>query len=429
MANEFPLTHMTERIHFFRDTIQECMNGVYAEIKKSKILTENYPLSSESVQEIIFQRIISKILDDDQNAIYHFQDCFTGATLQRDAVLSRYVKNSLKELQSWHPEIEVEEAHFLEVMAADKKTQTVRTRTESINGYHRERTIDTLLTNQWDKYVPIFPRMDGNTAKPEDIEILAVKNISGLYDVSRIDEINSPEQFMYQIDSRIKTSERELKKFLDWSYNRRDIKDYPYDSIAATIIIPDFDPKEKPNGKELYRFKDYVRNISKNCYDNNALEKDQAYYEERGIIKLLDKKYNDSNYKAILAQMDKTARRVDIERKRNRNNPEYRISKDDTDRLFQGSQLKHEIEGNNKIETLIQIRSMNEEYKGPRIGHTSFYFYDRELKRMLFLMNPATNRYTYLDPSIKILPSINYLDKRLFEWFKPGFDTAGMLRE
>jgi hypothetical protein len=427
MANEFPLTYTAARIHFFRDKIQESRTEIYTEITKNRLMKSVYPLSSEEVQDIIFQRIVNKIEDDDPNAINNFRNSFIAATIQRDAVLSRYVKNSLEQLASWHPDIQFEEAHFLEVMAEDKKTQITQTKIVPINGYYREKTIDTILSNQWEKYVPVFERIDGTIAKPEHIEILAAKNISGIYNISSVDEIKSPEQFMYEIDSRIKRNERELRKFLDWSYGRRDIKDYPYDSMAAAIVIPDIDNKRKLNGKELYKFKSYVRSISNNFYDNNTFERNQNDYEKRGIIKLFDNKYNDDNYRKILDQMDRTIRKVEIEKRRNKNNPDYRVSKDDSEKLFQGPQLKHEIEGNNKIETLIQTRKMNEEYKGPRIGHTSFYFSDRERDRMLFLLNPATNRYTYLDPSITELPSINHLDKRLFEWFLPGFDTTNRL--
>jgi hypothetical protein len=427
MANAFPFEYLNEQVDFFRLTIQNSMKEVYAEIGRNETLKNFYLLSSESVQEMIYQRIISRILDKDSNTINNLKEQSIVATLQRDAVLSRYVKKTLEQIQNGHPEIEAEQAHFLEVMAEDKKTQTTLSRIEPINGYQRENSIDALLINQREKYMPIFERVDGTIATEKDIKIVAVKNLTGIYDVRRVSEIASPEQFLYEIDSRIKRSERELEKFLDWSYGRRDVNDYPYDNMAATIIIPDTDQKGSANGKEIYGFKDFIRSISSNSFDNNSLERNKSEYEKKGIIKLVDRRYNDDNYNAVLTQMDKTAKKIDIEQNRNKKNSEYRVSKNDTERLFQGPQLKHEIEDKNKIETLIQTRTMNKEYKGPRIGHTSFYFADRERDRMLFLLNPATHRYTHIDSSIKELPRIDYLDRKLFSWFIQGFDTTNML--
>jgi len=424
MVHEFPFQYLAEKIHFFRNTIQDSMREVYKEIGKNRTLQEMYPsLSSPAVQDIIYQRIINKILDDDQDARNHFRENFIVTTLQRDEVLSRYVRKSLDEIKSWNPNNELVEAHFLKIMAADTKTESVRTQIVPITGYYGEKTIDRVVANQWDKYGPLFKRPDGAIAPQKDIEILGILNMSGWGDIG-LGEISSPDQLIYKVISRVKRSERELKKLLDWGYGIRKFKDYPFDSIAATIVVPDLNQKKKLNGAEIYQFKDFAKNISDKCYDDNVNTEKQN--KESEIKKLLIGKYNEANYKEVLAQIEKTMAKVEIERKRSKNPSSYRISSDDRERELQGYRLKHIIEGNNKIETLIQTHFLNEVYEGKDIGHTSFYFAMREWVRKMQLINPALG-YANTNPKITELPSIDYLDAMLFTWFLPAFDIKNRL--
>jgi hypothetical protein len=426
MTKEFPFDYINDKIHEYRRAILSSKSEIYYELRNSGI-----DCGSEYAQEIIFNRFITKITTDNKKEIERFGEYFGQVITQRDQVLKRYVRKSIDHIKTWKDNEHLVEANYLQTIAADTKTNTVQTKITPITGYFDEKTIEYVKRNYPDEYIPKFIRPDNSQANFEDIEILSIANVTGLYDIRNANikktlKQNSEQkldlnELEYRIYSRVKRSSRELKKFADWSCGLRNEDDYPFDGIATTIVCKDKTSKKAPDGKELYAFKDFASSISSSVLVTNT-NSARENNDPLNRVKKLQNEYSTENFSQILEQLKETTKRIarGKEVTKTIKYQEYTLLKDDIERLKQYIQLKHYIENNNRVETLIMTNNMYQIYTGEDIGHTSFYFANRDRKRFEYLNNPALAD-TNNDPHITKLPNVNHLVHRIEETFKKAF--------
>ncbi|HEY9701357.1 MAG TPA: hypothetical protein V6C58_02870, partial [Allocoleopsis sp.] len=195
---------------------------------------------------------------------------------------------------------------------------------------------------------------------------------------------------------RVKTSDRERDKFVDWLLGLRDQDDYPYDSIGMIVVMPNTNANCLECGKELYKFRDYVFDISKRHKNDIPIQKNvksRVDNNNSNVKKLLDEGYDRDNYFQVIRQLRVTNKDLD-EKFRNKIPI---LDRDEESKLLQGIQLKHHYD-NDRAETWIMNQEMYENYTGKYIGHTSYYIKARELQRKTFLENPALSYAKSKDP-------------------------------
>jgi len=352
----------------------------------------------EYVQDRIYERFSEIITDEEMNALKHK---FKDVTYSRDKNLATYVTEIVKYTKSLKGNDTLEEIHFIQTMARDKKTGVVTTQIVYVDKYHNEKNIESIIAKEFDKYVPEFIRPNKEKADKSEIEILSVSNITGLYDTKKIsknkqilkkeDIINHLE---YQIESRIKTSERELKKFIDWLCGLRSIGDYPYDGIALRVIISDEKRACGTNGEQLYNFVSHVEKkygkYGEFLKQNTKTKSENAKKidpEGNPNVKKLDKdEYDYNNFMDILLNMRKTYLSLKREVKRH---PDYKLSKEEKETLKQYFQIKHYLEDGDRAEIQIMTKEMYSHFVGEFIGHTARYIKGRDDDCIEYRLDPA----------------------------------------
>jgi hypothetical protein len=270
-------------------------------------------------------------------------------------------------------------------MARDVKTGDVKTRIIPVTGYYNERNIDSIIKYRHEEFLPEFIRPNGEKTALNEIEILSISNVTGLYDPrkpKKAEEIF--ESLDYATYSRLKNSEREMNKLIDWYLGLRE--DYPYDGMAVRVIPMNEKLKSGNTGQQIYILRDYVLNnykkfgpiIQKNV--NNIKEN-----SESKVKKLLMEKYDANNFRDVTNQMKRVYSA--LEKKFNDNKlPE--LTPEQKNSLLQYIQMKHYIE-DDRVEIQLMNKDMLFHYTGKYVGHTSAYIDGRDSYREEYLDYPS----------------------------------------
>jgi len=403
---EYRSKELTEIIHDHRKILQNIMTDEYMIAKATRTDPD-----SDYVQEQIFKRFNEKVTDQD---IEILRAKFFDEIKNRDKNLPIYVDDTVKYLNNLKGNENLVEAHFLQTMARDRKTGEVMMQTSELRGYYNEKNIEDALNNRYEAIVPEFVRPNGEKAKRSEIELIAIVNVTGLYDPKKTDEKGRPidtlgkdliKYLEYSVESRIKTSEREMKKAIDWICGLRSIGDYPYDGIALRVITPNEASALGSIGEQIYTIKDYIEKkyarygevIIKN--DKTKAENTQIKDEEGNpnVIKLNKGSYDRDNFRSVLEQMRKVYESL---KKQQKKNPEYKPKGWEKDSLLQYLQIKHYVPNveylvnkrtNKKDRAEIQImtKEMYEHYIGEFVGHTSDYLRKRDNDRKEYIKDPS----------------------------------------
>lgn len=415
---EYRSKELTEIIHEHRKILQNIMTDEYMIAKANRVDPD-----SEYVQEQIFNRFDAKVTDQD---IEILRAKFFDEIKNRDKNLPIYVDDTVKYLNNLKGNEDLIEAHFLQTMARDRKTGEVMVQTTDLRGYHNEKNIEDALNKRYDVIVPEFIRPNGERAKRSEIELIAIVNVTGLYDPKKTDERRRPidtlgkdliKYLEYAVESRIKTSEREMKKAIDWICGLRRIGDYPYDGIALRVITPNEALAFGSIGEQIYTIKDYIEKkysrygevIIKNdkTKEENAQTKDED--GNPNVIKLNKGSYDRNNFRAVLLQMrkiyDSLKKQQDLFKKRQKkdlesNLLEYNPKGWEKDALLQYLQIKHYVPNaeylvnkrtnkRDRAEIQIMTREMYEHYIGEFVGHTSNYLRKRDKDRKDYIEDPS----------------------------------------
>ena len=376
---------------------------------------------SPYVQNQSYDRFRASITNED---IKRFNEEFNALNGQRDKTLTEKVNESMTLVKSWHPQKNLVDAHFLNTIAKDqngiikndKIIHEVKTRIVPISGYFNEENIDVVINKEPYKYLPEFRRPNGKLAEYDEMEILSISNVSGLYDPLFLNpKKDLLDILIYQFHSRIKRSEREKIKAVDWVLSLRSVDDYPYDGIGIIPIFPDLGYDKKECGELMYKYVDYVRSLSSK--DKKFIMKHiQTKTENRstGIIKLL-KRYDRDNFNQVIHQVIETYRMANEKRSQNK---EYIITKEEREKMLQGPQIKSHIQGD-RAEIWVMNQLIYDIYaNSEHMGHTAEYIMRRDAEREAYLHNPALSdglKGKYEGVINPIAPSRAIIAKRLEE--------------
>jgi hypothetical protein len=299
---------------------------------------------------------------------------FEEEIIEREKVLEKQVNKCVDEVINWNPNIKLVKANYLKIMAKDKLSEQVLERTVPISNFYDEETINMMLYNHPEEFLPYYARLveTNQKIKYSDVELLGVMNITTLYDPNKVKskEVKIDEaEYIFQ--SRIKRSYRELEKFVELLLNKRYTDDLPYDAIAMIAVMPtpsirctnknDFINNtlvnnanninntitdntinntitdntitstnnmisfNKPaidkilDGSKIYKFKDFVlKKISK--YEDVLLEnvmqaENLENYEYKKIIQdnkilKLKENYDETNFNQVIAQINATTKEI-----------------------------------------------------------------------------------------------------------------------
>jgi len=347
---------------------------------------------SPYVQNQSYDRFRASITNED---IKRFNEEFNALNGQRDKTLTEKVSESMTLVKNWHPQKNLVDAHFLKTIAKDqyaiikndKIIHEVKPRIVPISGYFNEENIDVVINKEPYKYLPEFRRPNGKFAEYDAMELLSISNVSGVYDPLYLNpKKDLLDILIYQFHSRIKRSEREKIKAVDWVLGLRSVDDYPYDGIGIIPIFPDAGYDRRECGELMYRYVDYVRSLS--AKDKKFIMKHiqtKTENRETGIIKLL-KRYDKDNFDQIIRQVIETERLANEKRSQNK---EYIITKEEREKMMQGPQIKCHINGD-RAEIWIMNQMIYEIYANSELmGHTDEYIWRRDAEREAYLHNPA----------------------------------------
>lgn len=393
MARELPFKDLEEIIHKHRDIAQNVITNQYMLAKATKISPD-----SEYVQREIYKEFCQKTEADMEvlkNLFYH-------VNMQRDKSLREYVfgtnykedqanKNIggvigfLKEMKGNE---KLELAHFVQTMARDIKTGVVYTRTVEVNKYYSEKDINTMMKEEAKNFFPKFVRPNKETATLNEIEVLSISNVTGLYDPKKINKKKELfDNLEYEVYSRVKTSEREMRKFVDWMLGLRKKSDYPYDAIALRIVVPNDKRRCGDSGEQMYACKDFVDKKYKRYGEiiskNLNTEKEN---EDVEVEKLNKNGYIKKNFTNILTRMREVYNDL---KKKNKGSNIYEPNKDQKEALLQYMQFKHYISTGDRAEIQIMNKEMNSHFIGEFVGHTSKYIWGRDKEREEYLEDPS----------------------------------------
>jgi hypothetical protein len=190
----------------------------------------------------------------------------------------------------------------------------------------------------------------------------------------------------YEVYSRVKTSEREMKKFVDWLLGLRLKTDYPYDAIALRIVVPDHKRKCGDSGEQMYKCKEYIEKKYKKygevIYKNLNTEAENL---DAKVIKLNKDKYDKKNFSNVILAM----RKMYTELKRKvKGDSSYELTKDQQETMLQYMQIKHYVL-DDRAEIQIMNKEMHSHYIGEFVGHTDKYIDRRNREREEALDDPS----------------------------------------
>ncbi len=419
MAGEYKSRELVEKIHDYRKLLRNIRVNEYALAKAQRIDPD-----LEYVQDQIYDKFCKAVPTSE---LVQLKQKFTEITHSRDRNLETYVNDIVEYTRGLKGNKDLKEIHFIQTTARDKKTGTVTTHIVPVDmyhdrrDYHNEKDIEFIIANEFDKYVPQFIRPNKERAQKEDIEILSVSNITGLYDADKISKLKNKikkkedivDYLEYRVESRIKTSERELRKFVDWLCGLRSLGDYPYDGIALRMIISDEKRQCGTSGEQLYQFVSYVndkfksngqvlRQNTKTKEENEAITKAEEYKRrtKKGTIinnkeeenndskvkKLNKYEYDPKNFSEILFNMRKMY--LSLEKKTDKDS-KYKLTKYERETLKQYFQIKHYLKDGDRAEIQIMTQEMYKHFTGKFIGHTANYIKGRDDDCIAYRIDPS----------------------------------------
>jgi hypothetical protein len=381
---KFSFEDLEQKINRYR-----AIMGAAIKEEQAKARLDGDDPGSVDVQDRIYEKFRENVTDEELET---FKSNFYALTLQRDEILKRYVDKSVAEIKSKAQNAELLPAHFVVVHARDKITNAVDRNIVQVTDYFNEKNINKVIKEKPREYIPLnFKRREGQTVEFKDIEILSVSNLTGLYDVlDSKDGKVAVDDLKYSLYSRIKMSDREMIKFVDWVLGLRSEEDYPYDAIGLISVVPNENLEGKLGGEQIYSFGTFVEKFAKKYgpyFVKNVNNKEQnAKMENKKPVvqKLNAESYDPINYATIIRNCKHMIDRV----KKKMSNKDYLPNKEERETLLQGKQYKHYVEST-RAETWVMNKFMYEIYIGEIIGHTTKYISRREQERIAYLNNPA----------------------------------------
>ncbi len=354
---------------------------------------EEFWQKSEEYEEALLNEIFSldkntplAIKKDD---VDQFVEKFHNYLGQREHHLLIYAQARLKQLERLNPGIE--KKSYLVVHARNLETGEVKTRRTDTNDFLLEEIIQkwfkesheilyqpemlelhvSSILEDYKQKMPeeeflkrqdrlrqkitrqlkedtILPVFDKTPPNPK-IEILYAQNVYELY---KPDKRRKPNHPVRTLKFRVKSSQRELEKFVDWVTGVRN--DIHYDSIASIEIVP---------FKEFYDSPQLIRSIS-----------DPKYFRVE-YKNLPEEMLSDGEFHRIIREGNELSKRILSQPVENRTIPEETEKK-----LLKGIWIDHFFKGL-PMETIVQVKEFHDWYLGP-LGHDTYYVKNRDEKRM-----------------------------------------------
>ncbi|MGV8171531.1 MAG: hypothetical protein ACP5OA_02450 [Candidatus Woesearchaeota archaeon] len=443
-----PYQNLREEKEYFRDTLTDIIEKEYIIARKN-----DWDLGSVKVQSDICRKFLETVTSE---RIDTYCKSYDNVLSEREIKLKDHVKSIINQIKNWEKydsktkkslkyNEDLGEKQYVKVVAKYINTETVREIIVPVGAYLSEKEMDKRIQSitpydtamqQYEediaeiknsnlsaseikelleekvkekprKYLPSFSDIDPNIDLSK-IEILAVSNVTILYDKNKVADIDSEDvpfeeltrtkALKYAIYSRVKKSFRETEKFVDDLLNLRTKKDIPYDDIGVIVQVP--------RGEEVYNILNYIIDTSSTYPEigNTHTKRQNEKKTKDGniVLKLRDDNYttvngklyrvcDPDNLKAVLEQIIRTESSVDKEireKAKSSSKEKYLLTNDEIEQEKQGIKVGHTI-GTFKCETYLMLPKMLETYFGKHIGHGADYFRRREIKREKYLLNPA----------------------------------------
>jgi len=392
MTQKFSFKNLDDRIDRHREILLNAMQEEYKLADKFDI-----DPSSRYIQEHIYNRFRREITNEE---LILFSKEFYELTIQRDKALQQYVASTIDKLQNWKDNEDLVRANFIRSITRDTKTNSESTRITPVTSYYNERTIEKILRERPNDYISKHIRPDGTIAIQSEIEILSTSNETALYNPLETEKGQELESSKYIILSRIKNSEREMKKLVDWLENLRDKEDYPYDAIAVRVVFQnkksvynvdnkdityiDIEKNLLNIGEQLYALRDQI--VTELQQYDEVIQKNMhtKIENEKSIIKKLQiEEFNPENFLEVTKQMRDTYNYLEQRYSKN-----IALTNDQKETLLPYMTIKGVI-NNERIEIQLMTEEMDYHYRGKYVGHTRSYIAQRDEERDKYLRNPA----------------------------------------
>jgi hypothetical protein len=377
MTRELPFKDLEATIHNHKSALQNIKDNEYMLAKAARI-----DPGSEYVQRQIYEKWCEVVTDEEMSV---FGNRFYTVQIQRDKNLKTYITNIVDHIKSIKGNEELLQVQFLESTARDIRTGAKQTRIVPVTGYYTEKNISTMVRDRYEEFLPEFIRPNKEKAILNEIEIMSISNITGLYDPKLAHKIEEIIDFLDSATySRIKNSERETKKLVDWELELRD--DYPYDSMAGRTVFFNNKKKFGNTGMQMYELKDYLFKQYKKfglIILKNVKTKEENRNSE--VKKLVGEKYDPENFREVSHQMKKIY--ANLENKSKKNQPII-LTFNQRMGLLQYISVMHYI-NDDRMEFQIMNEEMYKHFKGKYVGYTETYVSGRDADREEYLNDPS----------------------------------------
>ena len=394
------------------------------------------------VQKKMYSRLKELISPSD---VKHFNENFYSITQRRDDILQR-TGNDITNIimKDWCQNSNLSPRYFIKTIARDKTLKTINGKLtydvqerivpiDEKNGteYFTENQIDEEINKNPQKYLPEFRRPNNRIAELDEVELVSISNLTRFG--------NKSNKQLIELYKRIKNSEREKAKAVDWATGMRGWEDYPFDDLGLIGVFPDDKIGKLAPGEILYKFLDFIydgkMSRNKDRIIKNHMTLTEYISNRDELLLKLTHKYNIENYYKIMEIINRSDRELsEFKRNHDMNN----LNEQETKYLrklkganLQGLQFKGFIDGERA-----EVWSMNERmfkaYTGEHIGHTGDYIFGRDEFRELYLHNPALSdgrkkfhedeEYPY-EPSLAIV--VKLAERELFDYM---FTITSLMR-
>ncbi|HYD03701.1 MAG TPA: hypothetical protein VEC16_05375 [Alphaproteobacteria bacterium] len=411
----------------FEEKITSYRNLLQGIIKEEYDSGKYFDLSSVQVQDTILNRFHDKI----KESLESFKESFNKEVVHRSEVLQRYVAKSVEEIISWEGNSNLVQANFVNAVVRYKNKDKIVSKLTQVDHYYGEEDLHNSIKRDPDDFIPSL-----NGAKVSldelinNIEIISVSNITGLHS-KNIFLSNLLGSLKFKLYSRVKSSERELIKLVDYFYDLRAEDDFPYDSAGLMFVSRD------EIGRKIYKFKDFVQRCVGELAEKYNVEPKELMrlanvktIEENAIsaAKKLNPKYSYSNYMevvnqnntilTILDEMSRSGQHIDGDTVINGAKVK--------DWIMHGHQIKHIYE-DIRVETWCMTKGMHLNYVGKYLGHTEQYIQSRDKAHLECIRNPNLakhRRVTDRQGNLIISPNQEYAIINSQNFFREALTPA-----
>ncbi len=386
MANELYYDYITDSLQIFKTTIDEAVIEVLPRVNTEPWI---------SPQTEIIKYIDDIILDSD---IEKFSQNMNYYLMIREGTVKNYHGKRDKQIAENNPQLI--QTKYLVVGSKKKSTNETFEKAIVVDSFKTESTIAHLIKQYPELLLPL-------DTEASDIELSYAVNVSTFHDKEVITKssnkfatLDNPLRYLqqkpeYMVISRVKKSQRELEKFVDYLLGVR--TEFHYDSIATHEVVP--------KGKIFYENIEQIHMIS----DSTPFKAD---YRPKEILLPF---YNKENLHNIIIEGNKLAEKYAITHKK--------VTSEDKDKLLAGIWIDHHF-NKMRIETILQIQEFFSWYKGV-LGHDAHYHKEREESRLKSHKNKNFNVYKHKsDPSqsITLNYNINHVARHLENRFSKVYD-------